>query len=227
MSGVLLMSCAGPMQSWGTRSRFEIRDTEREPSKSGVVGLIASALGRDRKDSVVDLASLRMGVRVDQEGILKKDFQTVQQVAVASGGTPSNLISTRYYLADAVFLVGLEGGLDLLTQISHALKKPRRPLFFGRKSFVPSRPVFLPDGLIPSAQLAATLESYPPLISFPGKNGQRGDSERRVFRFILETNYVTPNKRRDQPLSFDINDRQYQDRYVKIYRSVIQPKGGI
>lgn len=227
MNGVLLMACAGPMQSWGTRSRFEIRDTEREPSKSGVVGLIASALGRDRKDSVADLVSLRMGVRVDQEGLLKKDFQTAQQVAVASGGTPSNLISTRYYLADAVFLVGLEGAFDLLTQISHALKKPKRPLFLGRKAFVPSIPVFLPDGLKESVQLEFALESYPALVAFPGKIDKNDGADRPVLRFIIETDSVTPDIRRDQPISFDINDRLFRDRYVKIYRSNIQAKGGL
>nr|WP_208597066.1 CRISPR-associated protein Cas5 [Syntrophobacter fumaroxidans] len=43
MKGTLLMACVGPMQAWGTRSRFQERDTEREPSKSGVVGLLCAA----------------------------------------------------------------------------------------------------------------------------------------------------------------------------------------
>ena len=42
----LLLRLAGPMQSWGTASKFRERDTGREPSKSGVVGLLAAALGR-------------------------------------------------------------------------------------------------------------------------------------------------------------------------------------
>ena len=37
---VLLMRLAGPMQSWGTRSRFSNRDTGLEPSRSGVIGLL-------------------------------------------------------------------------------------------------------------------------------------------------------------------------------------------
>ncbi len=41
----LLLRLAGPMQSWGTQSRFTERDTGREPSKSGVVGLLAAAVG--------------------------------------------------------------------------------------------------------------------------------------------------------------------------------------
>ena len=42
------------MQSWGTQSRFSVRDTGREPSKSGVVGLIGAAMGipRDDEDAI-------------------------------------------------------------------------------------------------------------------------------------------------------------------------------
>jgi len=35
----------GPLQSWGTRARWGERDTELEPTKSGVIGLVACALG--------------------------------------------------------------------------------------------------------------------------------------------------------------------------------------
>src|SRR3990172_4719032 len=44
----LLLRLVGPMQSWGTTSRFDQRDTGKEPSKSGVIGLLAAALGIDR-----------------------------------------------------------------------------------------------------------------------------------------------------------------------------------
>ena len=36
----LLLRLAGPMQSWGVQSRFSVRDTGLEPSKSGVIGLL-------------------------------------------------------------------------------------------------------------------------------------------------------------------------------------------
>ena len=42
---MLLLSLSGPLQSWGDSSRFTVRNTGREPSKSGVLGLAASALG--------------------------------------------------------------------------------------------------------------------------------------------------------------------------------------
>ena len=50
----LLLRLAGPMQSWGTQSRFTIRDTGYEPSKSGVIGLLCAALGKPRDESHPD-----------------------------------------------------------------------------------------------------------------------------------------------------------------------------
>ena len=62
--GVLLLRLAGPMQSWGTQSRFTVRDTGREPSKSGVVGLLCAAVGvpRDDERQIRRLAELRIAV---------------------------------------------------------------------------------------------------------------------------------------------------------------------
>ncbi|MCY3264624.1 type I-E CRISPR-associated protein Cas5/CasD, partial [Acinetobacter baumannii] len=108
----LLLRLAGPMQSWGTRSRFDERDTDLVPSKSGVIGLICAAMGIDReeREPVLQLADLRMGVRVDQLGVLRYDYQTAQNVIAADASKiHPTTVSRRYYLADAVFLVGLEG----------------------------------------------------------------------------------------------------------------------
>lgn len=46
----LLLRLVGPMQSWGTTSRFDQRDTGKDPSKSGVIGLLAAAMGIDREN---------------------------------------------------------------------------------------------------------------------------------------------------------------------------------
>ena len=145
----LLLRLAGPMQSWGTQSRFLERDTGMEPSKSGVLGLVCAALGRSRAESVDDLAALTMGVRVDREGTLRRDYQTAKDVVRASGSPGDTVVSNRYYLADADFLVGLAGDdLHLLQRIEMALGKPQWPLSLGRKAFVPGLPIRLPkDGL--------------------------------------------------------------------------------
>lgn len=147
----LLMQLVGPMQSWGTTSRFDERDTQREPSKSGVIGLICAAIGRDRAEPVEDLAGLRMGVRVDREGVLMRDYMTATGVVNAVGKADVNrtVVSQRYFLSDAAFLVGMEGSdRDMLAEIDTALKRPVWPLCLGRKSYVPSTPVFLEHGLV-------------------------------------------------------------------------------
>src|SRR5947209_1111485 len=110
----LLLRLAGPLQSWGTQSRFSIRDAGLEPSKSGVIGLLCAALGRARDAPLDDLALLRMGVRVDREGKVLVDYQTAggvhrrgetYGVSKANQGNPETVTSHRYYLADADFLV--------------------------------------------------------------------------------------------------------------------------
>lgn len=104
----LLLRMRSPMMSWGDHSRFTIRDTRREPTKSAVVGLLCAALGRSRWEPVHDLAALKMGVRVNQEGVVQCDYHTVMDGIKSSGSKGDTVISQRYYVADADYLVGLE-----------------------------------------------------------------------------------------------------------------------
>lgn len=217
MNGVLLIPCVGPMQSWGTRSRFQERDTEREPSKSGVIGMLCAALGRDRNEPVDDLARLKMAVRVDREGKLSKDFQTAQDVAVASGGTTQNMLSNRYYLSDAAFLVALEGAMPLLEAIHAALKSPQWPFYLGRKSYVPSEPPYLPDGLISGASLHESLKKRPLMMNSDELKRRLKEAEAgrgSKIRLLYETNDRTQEVRNDQPVSFALGRRLFGQRYV-------------
>lgn len=77
----LLLRLAAPLQSWGADSKFETRKTNREPTKSGVIGLLAAALGL-RWDDAVGLARLNgmhFAVRADREGSLLVDFHTANR----------------------------------------------------------------------------------------------------------------------------------------------------
>lgn len=206
MKAVLLIPMVGPMQSWGTRSRFQERDTEREPSKSGVIGLLCAALGRDRAKPLDDLRGLKMGVRVDQEGHLRKDFHTTQDVIVASGKGWENQISNRYYLADAAFLVGLEGEEDLLRLLHAALANPIWPVFLGRKAHIPSLPPYLPDGLREGADLSSALRDYPLLVS---------SKKKEKIRLVLESPTLTHESRMDSPISLTFGRREFRERFVR------------
>ena len=136
---VLLLRLAGPLQSWGDSSRFVRRLTRREPTKSGVVGLLASALGRVREDPVDDLSRLEFGVRVDQPGHVIRDFQTERSL----DGKSTMPLSHRYYLSDAKFLVALGGPSEQLAMLDAALRAPEWPLYLGRRSCPPEFPVSL------------------------------------------------------------------------------------
>jgi CRISPR system Cascade subunit CasD len=154
---VLLLRLAGPMQSWGTTSRFADRETQAEPSKSGVLGLLGAAMGIDRGDweGLEPLTRLSMTVRHDRPGIPARDFQTAgaarnAAIIKADGklAKDGGVISRRDYLADALFLVCLEGENEsLLRRANAALLEPKWPLFLGRKSYVPSEPMSVASGL--------------------------------------------------------------------------------
>ncbi len=165
----LLLRLVGPMQSWGTTSRFDQRDTGKEPSKSGVIGLLAAAIGIDRENwtDLEPLARLNMGVRHDRSGVLKNDYQTAgcadSDTVIKANGTSSDdgIVSQRHYLADAAFLVALEGeDYDLLKSAHDKLKDPMWPLALGRKSYPPAEPVWIKDGL-QDTSLLDTLKVYP------------------------------------------------------------------
>lgn len=204
----LLLRLAGPMQAWGTTSRFDERDSGLEPSKSGVLGLICAALGRDRNLPVDDLAVLRMAVRVDREGLLMRDYQTATGVLLASGKPDHKrtVVSPRFYLADAVFLVGLEGARTLLDAIQRALQKPIWPLALGRKAMSPSLPVWLPEG-VQEGDLLTVLRAWPRLaVGNPEQHSQ-------PLRLMLEH----PSEgavRLDQPVG-PFAERRFGPRFVK------------
>lgn len=205
----LLMRLAGPMQSWGTTSRFDERDTQLEPSKSGVLGLVCAALGRDRAEPVDDLARLRMGVRVDREGVLMRDYQTATGVMIATGKADlgRTVVSPRYHLADAAFLVGLEGDdRHLLETIQAALKRPVWPLALGRKSFPPAQPVWLPDG-VPPDDLETALRNAPSIAP-----PQREHQDRQL-RLMLE-DPAEGAVRLDQPVA-PFAMRRFGPRFVR------------
>ncbi len=240
----LLLRLAGPMQSWGTQSRFTERDTGREPSKSGVVGLLCAALGRPREADVSDLAALRMGVRVDRPGSLKVDYHTAggshrkgERYGVAQvGGGTRTIESRRYYLADADFLVGLESDdEDLLRRLDAALADPHWPLFLGRRAFVPGEPVRLPDGPplgpgLRSDPIGKLLREYWPAERY-GPRGRPLSGGEREAQLVLDANvdaddadlspdpdssYDLLEMRRDVPLSFESANRLFDVRYVRI-----------
>ncbi len=232
----LLLQCVAPLQAWDTQSNFGVRTSGREPSKSGIIGLLCAALGRSRTESVDDLAQLQMGIRVDQEGSILRDWHTagVDGYLRASGNIERKnvIISTRYYLNDAAFLVGLEhDNRAFLRQLHNALNDPRWMLFLGRKSCPPSAPVSLSNGR-QDTDLLTALTSFPWLglerYRWKVRNKEdRWERTRRHYqrvqedntrglRVILEDKDNGESVRNDHPLSFEKGNRRFASRRVHI-----------
>lgn len=202
----LLLRLAAPLQSWGIDSKFDTRKTEREPSKSGVIGLLAAALGYKRyeADKLSQLNELRFGVRTDREGTLLRDYHTVHG--------EKSYVTERYYLADAVFVVGLEGTRETLETLAYALSHPVYPLYLGRRSCPPTLPLCLG---IREEPLIEALEKEPPLAS--QKEG--------TMRITVDASDGDPGvaARHDLPISFDPRRRRYGYRNV-VEKTIAQAK---
>lgn len=148
---ILVLRLEGVLQSWGERSKWDYRDSASLPTKSGIVGLLGCASGLERDD--IRLAEwnqkLHVAVRADRQGMELMDFHTVRslQLMTAQGtmrnkkGEYGTLVTHRTYIQDACYTVFVQGEESLLMSLDDSLQKPKWPIFLGRKSCVPSRPV--------------------------------------------------------------------------------------
>ena len=205
----LLLRLAAPLQAWGTDSKFDIRRTDREPSKSGVTGLLAAALGRRRDADLSDLGALRFGVRTDREGRLIRDFHMVHK------DEKTSYVTTRFYLSDAVFLVGLEGESSFLETVDEALHEPKYPLFLGRRSCPPTLPLTL--GIRPCG-LEEALMHEPPLT--------KGFHTAQLPILVEPTDPENGTGRRnDLAISFDPAERLYAYRPIR-YAGIADASSG-
>lgn len=214
----LLMRITAPLQSWGIDAKFNLRGTERAPTKSGILGMVAAALGRRRNESIDDLVALRFGVRIEKEGNLLRDFHTAFEEAYwrKRDGKYAH-VTERLYLSDALFLVGLEGELEILTAIEAALLHPAFPLYLGRRSCPPEGQVSL--GLRRGKNLVESLEEEPSLISVLERQTERLDIGDRIIVEAAPGQVGTVSVR-DNPLSFDQSHRRYGFRnIVHIWKS--------
>lgn len=150
----LLLKLAGVLQSWGVESKFETRRTLGFPTKSGVIGLLASALGYSREEPLDRLNALRFGIRVEREGELLRDYH------IARGKKDKDVyITERFYLSDAVFLAGFESAdTAFINELADAVRTPAYPLYLGRRSCVPAMPLLLG---IRETPLLETLQNEP------------------------------------------------------------------
>jgi CRISPR system Cascade subunit CasD len=223
----LLLRLAGPLQSWGDHSTFTERDTRTYPTRSALIGLFASALGRHRDEPIDDLTDLAITIRVDRPGTLLRDFHTIggglpreQTTPTADGGRrtagKTTIVSRRAYLADAVFTVAVTGPPTLIQTVADALDRPAWAPYLGRRSCPAETPLLLrptvPDPVAELYQSVPLARPEPPtgdtvpvdIVLENPPPGQEAASR-------LTTN--------DLPVSFHPQRRHYRSRSIWVTRA--------
>ncbi len=205
----LLLRLGAPLQSWGSSSYYDNRETDDMPTKSGIVGMMAAALGRKRDAELADLVKLQMGIRVDAPGRRVRDFQVTKM-----GEKLNANISTRVYLSDAVFLAGLYSeNEDELKNLDFALRHPKYALFLGRRSCPPTFPLSL--GIRQRALYEALYEEEW-LLPEKVRKRRLWKNEKELLRIVIETGEGEGGGlKKDCPLSFSPFGREYGYRLIK------------
>lgn len=230
---VLVLRLAGPLQSWGTSSRHNRRRSGIEPSKSGLVGLLAAAQGRRRTDPVEDLVALKLGVRVDRPGQLRRDYHTVSrldgrplpQTGVTARGlqkptAPAKYthVTERHYLEEAVFVAALEGPAPFLDVLANAVREPAYPLALGRRACPPTQPLLLADPGGRTRWSGGVVDALS-AVAWQVPQWARGGRGRRTPPVVhLPATVDDPNGddvRDDVPISFAPQDRRFGTRRVR------------
>ena len=220
-----------PLQAWGASSRFQRRETEAFPTKSGILGLIAAALGIDKHspdepEQLIPLAALKFSVlRVEKKTSPVQrlsDFHTVgggwhgdwkqdkdnliakmHTPRKAGDGSPfGTVITHRTYLTDAKFIAILEGEKDVIERVAVALENPKWGVWFGRKCCLPAAPLS-PTLASSSAQAIRDLSDRMSLI-FTDQTLGPGQEESEGDGAWFPSDY---------PMSF--GKREYQARPVR------------
>jgi CRISPR system Cascade subunit CasD len=209
MTRSLVLRFAAPQQSWGSTELAD-RNTEPLPTRSGVIGLLAAALGAERGAWPAWLWATDLWARVDRKGDLSTDFHTVglpseaaqaarsrHRQAVGGRGAADyiiplgnggkwtvgggTMVTNRQYLADAEFLVALtHQDEELVDALDRATRNPVFMTYLGRKSFAPSFPFHL--GVRPGTP-------HEVLTSLPTRS--TGEAGLSLHHLLGDQNYAT------------------------------------
>jgi CRISPR system Cascade subunit CasD len=215
----LALRLEGPLQSWGFDSQYNRRNTGLMPTKSAVAGICCAALGFPRgshdeheflskfSETIMTTISIpRRGVKKELPVRRLQDYHTVKNTRRANGAINNDCVLTyRQYLTDAAFGIVLEGKSALLNQIGAALLDPKWGIWLGRKSCIPSAPVFagLKDNLNDALGL---LIDEKPLEEFTWQEEVENFAEGR-------------DSLPDTPVSFASERRTFAPRRVRIHHA--------
>lgn len=164
---ILLLRFEAPLMSFGAPIVDRHGVIQPYPALSMMTGLLGNALGYDHAEAerLERLQErLRYAVRQDRSGRQIQDYQTVDlskpymqddrawttrgQLEKRKGGSASTgtHIRLRDYWADAIYTIALTldppDDAPTLDALAEATQRPARPLFVGRKTCLPSAPLY-------------------------------------------------------------------------------------
>jgi CRISPR system Cascade subunit CasD len=219
----ILLKFAGPLQSWGTSSRFETRSTDRYPSKSAVIGMIAASFGYLRDEMCIkDLNQLDFAVRVDQPGELLSDYHIAQKMK-KDGTLERVYVTERQYLQDAIFVVALGSSeQNWMVEIEYALKHPYFQPYLGRRCNPLTRDFFVGSR---SEDVITSLEQLEWQASSWYRKKNTGSV---VLSIYADAHLIEDSPRqmmRDEVISFSQKERLHSYRSVARKDVFVRPFG--
>lgn len=172
-----------PLASWGDLAVGENRTCDSHPTRSGLLGLLAAAVGVPRGDEkrLRALSQLGVAMRVDQAGTPLHDYHTAQaprsekkvtyrtrrdEVHWNARTDLGTILSSRAYRQDVLIHVAIIRPTDAsehtptLETLHEALLHPHHQLYLGRRSCPLGLP--LAPRVITASDPATALRAEPP-----------------------------------------------------------------
>lgn len=168
----LVLRLAGPLQSWGV-TPYKERTTTDLPTWSGVLGLLACAMGMPRDEHPNWFAGLNVFVRTDRPGSPYRDYHTINPLTESMAHARARMrvienqdskvtlerkivrtqegnliegsyLTVRHYLADAAFMVAINHPeSQKVRELASATHSPGFMPYLGRKACSPAFPFLI------------------------------------------------------------------------------------
>lgn len=184
----LLITIKAPLQSWADTEGYAHRATTSQPTKSGILGLIAASLGLPRGTMPDWLANLPYAVQTNQAGTHLTDLQTMGHDQRKHKPNP---LQTKQYLQDARFTIGLEGDQTTLQTIQHAIQHPVHMPYLGRRACPPAGPI--PTTITDQPLTGAFTQPGPIQTETPNGPDTHWDQPASNREFHIRTTQTTDN----------------------------------
>lgn len=181
----IVLRLDAPMMSFGTVLVDRHGVTDRFPGTAMLTGLIGNAMGWHHRDAFLlqelqarleyaarwDVAPRRMidyhTVDLSQRKMCEPGWTTRGVPEHRAGGESARFGThqrSRHYWMDGLMTVvlSLKPGIPTLDEVVAALQRPARPIFLGRKTCLPSRPLLDPvTPVVEGEDLFGILQSVP------------------------------------------------------------------